>query len=383
MNEQLIQALALIAARLEAGGQQLLLESLPASLRDLVAQASTSVVSAEGEGVSILLQELQPPDREAAVQDSDTVPADSDEAAAGSEATDPEATSSRPATFAGTLLGLITIAAVPNRAAHLLDQLPRHLKGQLMQALVTVSSLSASRRDLGTEAAGIAAELRGQLGGGETWGVDKAVEIVRALGDDGRMGRALAALASVDDKALAQIQNSLFPFEDLMTLQDAELQVLMMQVDTRQGPARNLGGDKKTAVRKHVRPPSADRRRGGGAPRGCDSRGGRRGPRCRDGSGQGVVSVTKDRHLLRFGPGGKSTPSRRRSTGTSSGGGGSAGRLGTGGQWRGASREGSRQTGARQKAKEESPGSGAGWIGRRRARSVSLVVVRRRHLHEF
>ena len=123
------------------------------------------------------------------------------------------------------------MAAPPERAAGLLDQLPRHLKGQLLQALVTVSSVGASRSSFGTEPAVIAADLRSQLAGKEEWGLDKAVDIVRELGDDVRTGRALAALAGVDQQALSQVQNRLFGFDDLMQLQDAELQVLMMQVD--------------------------------------------------------------------------------------------------------------------------------------------------------
>lgn len=228
MSEELVGVLSMIAARLEEGAEGLPLDQFPAPLREAVSRSSAAPPELDDAVAQRLRRDLRAPegpDSGTAAPEVGDFPAEGSGTTTGRQAD--------LGTFAGVLLAVVAMAAGTERAGRLLDSLPGHLKAQLLQALVSDATLRDRRERLGAPAVGIAVELCSQLGGRETWGPDWAVEVIRELGDGGRMGRALAALGDLDGNALAQIQNRLFGFEDLVQLQDAELQVLMMQVDNK------------------------------------------------------------------------------------------------------------------------------------------------------
>ena len=228
MSEELVGALSMIAARLEDGAQGLPLDRLPDELRKAVSRSAGTLPELDDALAQQLRRDLRAPEGSV----SGKAAAEVGEPSAKGAGITPTGQADS-GTFAGVLLAVVAMAAGIERAARMLDSLPSHLKAQLLQALVSGAALRDRRERLGAPAVGIAVELCKQLGVRETWGADSAVELIRQLGDEGRMGRALAALADLDGNALAQIQNRLFGFDDLVQLQDAELQVLMMQVDNK------------------------------------------------------------------------------------------------------------------------------------------------------
>ena len=73
--------------------------------------------------------------------------------------------------------------------------------------------------------------LRSHLSGEESWGVESAVRILRAIATTRRLRRAIEAIAAINFGAVSILQNQLFIFEDVARIDDREFQVLLGRVD--------------------------------------------------------------------------------------------------------------------------------------------------------
>ena len=194
MSDRGRPVLGLLAARLDGPARQQLAEAVPAALASAVA-AARGRDAGEGPG----------------------------DGAAGSSASD----------LTGALcaaLGLVLMAAPPERAGSLLRALSPEMRLTALTWLVNATALSLRRGHGAAEAAELEA-LRAALDWGRAWPLEQVAAMVRqaARGEDLR--EILMALRERDEPAAAALRDHLFGFEDLGQLSDAELQHVLGRVD--------------------------------------------------------------------------------------------------------------------------------------------------------
>ena len=130
-----------------------------------------------------------------------------------------------------TLVARLMIGGRVEQAAQLLGDLPLQLQGEVVVKIARSTALSV-RRELSADEQEVLQALRQALpGDSENWGVQRAVEILRALEGSAALRRALGSAAELDGQVVAVVQSHLFEFDDLSRLRDTELQTLLGTCD--------------------------------------------------------------------------------------------------------------------------------------------------------